>query len=210
VRPPVAASSEPAAHDAATLQFYADEARAYAAAGADGVSRHLKGFLERLAPGARILDLGCGGGRDSAAMLAAGFDVDAADGVEAMALEAQARLGRSVRVMRFDELEATAVYDGVWANASLLHAPRPALPDVLARVFRALKPGGLHLASFKAGQAEGRDRFGRYFNYVSADALETAYRRSAGWESLSIDRYTGGGYEGGDRPWLVVTARRPG
>jgi len=51
---------------------------------------------------------------------------------------------------------------------------------------------------------------GRYFNYPSAEALEAAYSASADWEALSIQRYAGGDYLGGQRPWLAVTARRPG
>jgi SAM-dependent methyltransferase len=67
--------------------------------------------------------------------------------------------------MRFDQLEESAAYDGVWASASLLHAPAAELTSDLARIHRALKPGGLFVASFKAGNGEGRDMFGRYYNY---------------------------------------------
>lgn len=200
---------EPVARDAATLAFYAEEAPAYAANGSGGASRHLAEFLERLTPGACILELGCGAGRDSQAMLDRGFEVDVTDGVPEIARQAQMRIGRPVRVMRFDELEAVDVYDGVWAQASLLHVPRQALSDVLSRVFKALRPGGLHFASFKAGHAEGRDEFGRYFNYLSADEARAAYRRSADWEIVSLVEFLGGAYEGGQVPWIAVTARKP-
>lgn len=138
-----------------------------------------------------------------------GFLIDPTDGVEAMAKQAEGRLKRPVRVMRFDQLDAQGAYDGVWANASLLHVPGSALPDVLSRIFRALKPGGLHMATYKAGEIEGRDSLGRYFNYPTTEALEVAYQTSAGWEILSIQDFEGGDYQGGRRPWLVVTARRP-
>ncbi len=210
MKPPAANVPELVAHDAATLRFYADQAQVYAASARDGVSRHLDAFLERLAPSARVLELGCGDGRDSEAMLARGFDVDPTDGSEAMARQAEIRLGRPVRVMRFDQLEAADAYDGVWANASLLHAPRSALPGVLSRIFRALKPGGLHVATYKTGLAEGRDGLGRYFNYLSVDEVEAAYRGAADWEVLLVSEYRGGDYEGGQRPWVIVTARRPG
>jgi SAM-dependent methyltransferase len=196
--------------DAATLRFYAAEAPVYAASGPDGANRHLGGFLDHLPPGARILELGCGGGRDSAAMLVRGFDIDPTDGVAEIARQAEQRLGRAVRVMRFDELDAVEAYDAVWAHASLLHTPRTALPDVLARVFRALKPGGLHFANFKSGAAEGRDGFGRYFNYLSAEAARDAYLGAAPWELLSLTEYAGCGYDGHPTPWVAVTARRPG
>lgn len=86
---------EPVAFDPATLAFYAAEAPVYAASGPGGTSRHLAGFLARLSRSARILELGCGGGRDAEAMIAAGFDVDATDGVPALAAEAARRRGGS-------------------------------------------------------------------------------------------------------------------
>jgi len=146
---PGPSSFDHAACDQATLDFYADEARVYAAKGPRSASRPLAAFLQALASGARILELGCGAGRDSQAMLARGFQLDATDGVPEIAREAEGRIGRPVRVMRFDELDAVEEYDGVWAHASLLHVPRAALPGVLSLVFRALKPRGVHFASFK-------------------------------------------------------------
>lgn len=197
------------AYDQATLNFYADEAPVYVASGKGGVSRWLDSFAQALPVGARILELGCGGGRDAEALLARGFDVDATDGTLAMAAKAAQRLGRPVRVMRFDELSDVSSYDAVWANASLLHVPRVALADVLALIFRALKPGGLHFANYKAGGTAGRDRLGRYFNYPDRTELIAAYARSGLWDVLSVTEYIGGGYEGGQGPWLAITARRP-
>lgn len=199
------------AYDGQTLRFYAEHASAYAANARSTPSRTLETFLERLPPRARILELGCGDGRDSEAMLAQGFDVDATDGVAAMASQAEARLGRSVRVMRFDELVAEQAYDGVWANASLMHVPFLALPGVLSRILRALKPGGFHAASYKIGVDEGdeRDRLGRYFNLPSAKALEAAYHQSGTWENLSLELQVGGDYAGGSRLWAAITVRRP-
>ena len=202
-------SSYHAARDQATLGFYADEAPVYLASGPGGASRHLDAFLRLLAPGARILELGCGGGRDSEEMLARGFQVDATDGVPEIARKAAQRIGRPVRVLRFDELDAVDEYDGVWAQASLLHVPRPALPGILSLVFQALKPGGVHFASFKGGGCEGRDAFGRYFNYLTVDEVSAAYRRSAEWDIQSLTEYLGGGYDGSQGPWVGVTARKP-
>ena len=198
-----------AASDCATLEFYATEAPVYVASGKDGTSRWLAQFMGRLPVGARVLELGCGGGRDAEAMMAAGFAVRATDGSPAIAAKAAERLGRTVEVLRFDELTVVAAFDAVWASASLLHVPRPALPDVLARIYRALVPGGLHFASFKGGGTEGRDRFGRYFNYLDRAALMAAYTASVPWEIVSVVDATGGGYDNGQGPWLAITVRRP-
>ncbi len=141
-------------------------------------------------------------------MLDRGFAVDATDGVAEIAAIATKRLGQPIRTMRFDELEADQAYDAVVAVASLLHVPRAALPDILHRVWRAIKPGGWHLASYKAGGTEGRDRFGRYFNYLSRQQAEDAYRNAANWSFIEIEDYVSGGYEGGQGPWIKVVARK--
>lgn len=195
--------------DLPTFRFYAESAQVYCASGAGGVSRNLHSFLQMLQPGAYILELGCGGGRDAEAMIAAGFKVDPTDGIPEIARKAEERLKQPVRVMRFGELDAFETYDAVWANASLLHVPRGSLPQVLARVSRALKPGGLHFASYKGGEIEGRDDHGRYFNFLSREALVAIYNRSAAWEIESISEYIGGGYEGKHGPLIAITARKP-
>lgn len=50
--------------DAATLDFYSRSAETYVASGPGGASRFLSDFLSLLAPNSRVLELGCGGGRD--------------------------------------------------------------------------------------------------------------------------------------------------
>jgi len=196
--------------DQATLDFYNETSATYVASGPGGASRHLGAFLAALPDRARILELGCGGGRDAEAMIAAGHSVEPTDGSTSIAREAEARLGIPVRVMRFQDLDADQAYDAVWANASLLHVPRSGLPDVLTRIRSALKPGGLHYASYKGGGAEGRDSFGRYFNYLSLQQMLDMYARSGPWEILSTEEYMGGGYQSNvPGPWVAIVARRP-
>jgi SAM-dependent methyltransferase len=142
-------------------------------------------------------------------MIELGFVVDPTDGTPEIAWKAQERISRPVRIMRFEELHASEAYDAVWAHASLLHVPRAGLHEVLERVFRALRPAGVHFANFKGGGAEGRDRFGRYFNYLSMVELLDVYRSSAPWEVLATDEYVGGGYEGRQGPWVAITVRKP-
>jgi SAM-dependent methyltransferase len=197
------------AFDAATLRFYGNEAEAYTASGPGGPSRDLEAFLRRLTPGCEILDLGCGGGRDAQVMASRGFIVDATDGSPEIAHQAAERTGLSVRVMRFDELEAIARYDAVWAHASLLHVPRPALPEMIERIFRALRPGGLHYTNFKCGPVDGRDRLGRYYNYCSGAELVGLYRASAPWEIVATDEYAAGSYQGEETLWTAITVRKP-
>ena len=196
------------AGDEATLAFYQREAPSYTASGSQGQSRHLDGFLDRLEPGARILELGCGGGRDAAHMTKRGFAVDPTDGTPAMVRKAQERWDLPARVMRFDELGSRAEYDAVWAHASLLHCPREQLVSVLGRIHAALKPGGWFFANFKLGNGEGRDGLGRYYNFPDRDWLELQYLDAAGWQSITCEEEAGGGYDGVAREWICVTARK--
>lgn len=194
--------------DLATLKFYADNAAEYVQH-ARQPSPQLAQFLTHLPPGCTILELGTGNGRDAAAMLAAGFEVTPSDASPELAAEAQARLGLPVRIMAFHELEDVALYDGVWACAALLHAPRDELTDDLARIFRALRPGGHLMASFKAGNSEGRDALGRYYNYLDADDLRAHLIDSAPWSAISITELQGSGDDNQPTRWLWVEAVKP-
>jgi SAM-dependent methyltransferase len=172
--------------DEATLRFYRDNAQAYAD-WAKGPSARLTGFLALLPPGGAILELGCGAGNHSAKMLAAGFAVRPTDGSPEMADIASRRLGHPVEAMLFHELDDDDAYDGVWASACLLHVPRDELAGILARIRRALKPEGVFYASFKLGDGDGRDRLGRYYNYPSAELLQSVYAEAGPWLLLASD-----------------------
>ena len=194
--------------DPATLAFYDREAPSYTASGAEGHSRHLDGFLDRLAAGARILELGCGGGCDSARMAERGFTVDPTDGSAAMVRKARERTGLPARQLRFDELDAESAYDAVWAHASLLHVSREGLPSILDRIPCALRPGGWHFANYKLGDGEGRDRLGRLYSFPDRAWLERTYT-TAGFQLVEVHAYRGGGFDGMTRDWLALTVRTP-
>lgn len=172
--------------DETTLQFYRSNAESYAA-WAKAPSMRLIGFLGLLPPGGSVLELGCGAGNHAAEMLARGFTLRATDGSPEMAEVASRKLNHPVEVMLFDQLDAREAYDGVWASACLLHVPRAELAGILARIHGALKIGGVFYASFKAGESDGRDSLGRYYNYVSVDWLRTAYAAAGPWQCLSSD-----------------------
>jgi SAM-dependent methyltransferase len=140
-------------------------------------------------------------------MLAQGFTVTATDGSPEMAAEASRRLNCPVQTLLFEELDVVGCYDGVWASACLLHVPWRDLSAVLARVYRSLRPGGWFFGSYKAGEGEGRDRLGRYYNYPSEAALMAVYRGSANWRAVHVEQQSGSGYDGQPTDWLAVTAQ---
>ena len=190
-----------------TSAFYDGNAETYASRERRLPTRRLDAFLAKLPAGGKILELGCGGGQDSAYMLGKGFDVTPTDGSAELARQAEKLIGRTVTVMRFQDLQATGEFDGVWAEASLLHVPRAELPDVFSRIHNALKPGAPLHASFKAGEAEGHDGFGRYYNYPSPDWLSQCLT-AGGWRDIALSEADGGGYDGKPTRWLFLTARR--
>ncbi|WEX76222.1 class I SAM-dependent methyltransferase [Sinorhizobium numidicum] len=198
----------PEAEGDETALFYRDNAATYANRGRNAPTVRLDKFLARLKPGASVLELGCGGGQDSAYMLTKGFEVTPTDGSPELAAEATRLLNRKVEVVRFEDLCWREAFDGVWAEACLLHVPRADLPGVLARIRDALKGGGVFHASFKAGEAEGRDGLGRYYNYPSRDWLMRLFE-DAGWMEIAMNEADGGGYDGKPTRWLHVAAVKP-
>jgi SAM-dependent methyltransferase len=194
--------------DEATLRFYGGNAQAYAGREITSRKARLTAFLAQLTPGARVLELGCGAGGDTADMLAQGFDVHATDGSPEMAEVASKRLGRLVETLLFHELDEVEAYDGVWANACLLHEPRDQLAHVLSLICRALKPGGAFFASYKEGEEAGRDTLDRYYNYPSQDWLRATYAEAGDWGGLSIERGEVKGFDGKMAAMLFVVARK--
>jgi SAM-dependent methyltransferase len=194
--------------DEDTLQFYRANASAYAEREITSRQARLTAFLALLAPNATILELGCGAGVDTAEMLARGFDVRPTDGSPELAAEASRRLGCPVETLLFHDLDEVETCDGVWANACLLHVPRPELLHVLTLIWRALKPGGHFYASFKAGEEDGRDKLNRYYNYPSPEWLRATYSSAGNWSSLSIDTGEVRGFDNERAAMLFVVAQK--
>lgn len=109
-------------------------------------------FAAYIPNGGRILDAGCGSGRDSHAFMQHGYSVVAFDASSEMCRMASELIGQDVLQMRFDEMAFEDEFDGIWACASLLHVPTDDLPDILGKVRNALKTQGILYISFKYGE----------------------------------------------------------
>lgn len=193
--------------DEETLRVYAAQAEAYATQFPGGDDPHLERFLNVLPGGARVLDLGCGPGKAAARMQARGFQVAAWDASPEFVAWARDTYGVAADVAEFAALTSVAEYDGIYANFSLLHAPKADMPDHLARIARALMPGGRFHIGMKTGTGEKRDALGRFYAYYEdaelTDLLETA--------GLTIDyRKTGAevGLDGTVAPWIILQAKK--
>ncbi|MCG2609064.1 class I SAM-dependent methyltransferase [Acinetobacter sp. SM34] len=119
-------------------------------------------FLTELPKTARILDVGCGSGRDTLAFKNKGYEVDAIDYSEELVKRATQLTGVHVKFKSFYEVNELEVYDGIWACASLLHCERDRLAEVIGQLITALKPNGVLYMSFKYGDSD-REKDGRAF-----------------------------------------------
>lgn len=192
--------------DKQTLDVYAGKVDEYAAMRVPKAqSEALARFMAELPEGGHVLDLGCGPGLHAAEMARAGFRVTATDASPEFVAAAKAR-GVDARVALFDDLDDEATFDGVWASFSLLHAPRAALPDHIAAIKRALRPGGQLFLSLKLGQGEERDSLGRFYSYFSEEELRE-YLSVAGFEITSAVTGEGKGLAGQVDPYILFIAR---
>lgn len=102
----------------------------------------------------KILDLGCGSGRDSKYFKGLGFEVVALDLSEELAKKASEYIGQKVIVQDMRDLEFEDEFIGVWACASILHLPVEDIEIVFKKVFKSLKKDGIFYLSFKYGETD--------------------------------------------------------
>lgn len=122
--------------------------------------------------GKRVLDVGCGPGRDAAHLQEHGLQVVGIDASTGMIEEARKRVPPPAEFIQMDMRKLDFPddsFDGVWCNASLLHIPRDEVQQVLSEIHRVLHYGPLFLAVKEGegdaivGEAEGEPRFFTYF-----------------------------------------------
>lgn len=194
-----------------TLQHYEQNAEQFFAGTIDhDVSQNiaaLLGAIGRPAP-LRLLDLGCGPGRDLKTLRAMGHEAVGVDGCARFAAMAREYSGCTVWQQDFLALDLPPRYfDGVYANASLFHVPSAALPQVLLALHGALQPGGVLFSSNPRGDnQEGWNgpRYGSYYDYPTW----AAYLLAAGF--VAVDHYyRPPGLPRAQQPWLASVWRKP-
>lgn len=191
-----------------TLNYYNTNAKSFVSSTlAVDFSQTQDKFLCLLPPTASILDFGCGSGRDTKYFLDAGMQVDATDGSEELCRLASEYTGIPVRQMLFEDLDAKAQYDGIWACSSILHLPKDVLKDVIMKMIVALKEHGIIYTSFKYGTFEG-ERNGRFFTDFTE---ETFQEFVSDVDEIKIEEswITGDVRPGrGDERWLNLILRK--
>lgn len=163
-------------------------------------------FETYVSDGSRILDAGCGSGRDSKAFIQHGFSVVAFDASREMRKAASELIGQEVWQMKFEELSFDEEFDGIWACASLLHVSYEELPGVMKKLKKALKPKGVIYVSFKYG--DGKMTKGeRTFSNFTETTVEKLLN-DTGFEMIESG-ITGDVRKGrGDEKWINAIAKK--
>lgn len=191
-----------------TIDFYNKVAVQYVSETIDlDVSSNRNSFLKFIPEAGHILDLGCGSGRDSRFFIDQGYEVTAVDASPEIVRLASALLGRAVEILSFQELDYSNTFDGIWACASLLHCPKAEMDAVMHRISKALKPGGVIYMSFKYGEGERIDEWGRFFNDYTEAGMSTML--AAHSDLQLVEMFTESKpLRGGVQAWLNVIARK--
>lgn len=191
-----------------TLKHYGSHAQSFWEGTKDhDVGQNYEAFLGAMpaVKGLRILDLGCGPGRDLLHFKALGHVPVGLDGSPDFCRMAHKISGCQILQQNFLQLDLVAAsFAGIFANASLFHVPRQELGRVLTELHRALVPGGILFSSTPRGSEEGwsGDRYGNYLEYPEYET----FLRAADFEPLR-HYYRPAGLPLDQQPWLAVVCR---
>lgn len=162
-----------------TIDFYNINAISYfnSTIGVD-MSDAYNRFIKYMKPQGTIIDIGAGSGRDIKYFMKAGFEVQGIDASEELCRLSAEYTGAIIKCQTIQDWIPHMQYEGVWANASLIHLQKREVEDFINRLSKVLSEEGVLYISLKEGMDEGVDEKGRYFNGMTIDDI-----------SLSLSRY---------------------
>lgn len=172
----------------------------------DSIKDVLNSFINELT-GCRVLDIGCGPGRDAKYLTERGFDVTGIDLTDSFLEIASQNVptARFVKMdMRFLDFPAD-YYDGIWACASFLHIPYNESKKTLRGFYRVLKEGGIICLSVKEGEGEmfieksNKDK--RFFAFYNRDGFKSLIQ-SSGFDILQTQ------FDHNFDNWINVIAKK--
>ena len=195
---------------AKTLDHYNQNAEGFFAGTIDhDVEQNINSLLSHIEGNApfKILDVGCGPGRDLKVFVELGHVAVGLEGADRFVDMAQAYSGCEVWLQDFLELDLPVNhFDGVFANASLFHVPSQELPRVLLALYSTLKAGGVLFSSNPRGNNQEGWNGGRYGAYFDLETWRS-YMLTAGFVELTY-YYRPPGVPRDQQPWLASVWRK--
>jgi len=174
-------------------------------------------FIKNLPTDARVLDVGCGSGVKSKYLIDHGLKVTGIDISEKLLEIARREVPEAeFRVLSMTDLDLIPeMFDGVFAQASLLHIPKKDAEEIVKQMAKRLVPGGLLYIAVKelrAGNSEEEIvkendygyEYERFFSYFTMDELER-YLTEAGLQVISKLRNPN---KSGKTVWLQIIGRK--
>ncbi|MDE6640257.1 MAG: class I SAM-dependent methyltransferase [Acetatifactor sp.] len=143
-------------------------------------------FIKYVIPGGKIIDIGAGSGRDVKYFKDRGFDVEAIDASEELCRLATEYTGIHVQYEKIQDWSPSRVYDGIWANASLLHLGIDEIEEFICKVSDYLQTGGALYISIKKGINNGYDSNGRFFTSFSEENVQQIVAKSTAYEIAEL------------------------
>lgn len=143
-------------------------------------------FLKYVIPDGRIIDIGAGSGRDIKYFKDRGYYVEGIDASEEMCRLAAEYAGVEVRCERIQDWKPISKYDGIWANASLLHLTIAEINDFIFRASDYLYTDGILYLSMKKGIQTGQDSDGRFFTDFNEEIVQQMMAKSTAFEIIEI------------------------
>lgn len=177
----------------------------------EAVLASARAFVKRLGPDRRVLELGCGHGRDAAWLAAQGLHVLGGDLSHGMLRQAWMRVPGRLTQLDMRRLPfLSRGFNGIWSSAAIIHLLKSDVPELLQEVRRVLVPGGIFFAAIQLGTGEVWEpqSYGqpvrRFFARYSAREF-AGLMQAAGFQILSRDESNGGPV----RHWAHYLAVRP-
>lgn len=167
-------------------------------------------------PGKKVLDIGCGSGRDAAIFITDNFEYVGIDASQEMINLAKSQVPAAMFMrMDFYKLDfADETFDGFWAAASLFHAPKHEIGIILSEAKRITRSGGIGFIALKerTDTNEGliyEEKYGgieRFFAFYEKEEFKQILSKN-GFEVLEITEHLDD--EDKKTNWLCYLVRKP-
>ena len=167
-----------------------------------------KAFEALVPEGSKILDGGCGSGRDSLYFLQKGYTVDAFDPSDEMIKYASEFTGINIKKMKWEDLDAKEVYDGIWASASLYHVKRSDMAPTFHKIAEALRSKGILFASFRDKSEDFVDSEGRALTSFTKETLTSFLSTLGLFDIVALTERKDSRKNKSDEIWLFAMLRK--